>query len=95
MTKQDIIEHLTYNCGLHRSSAIAAVNGVFDAITTSLKSGEDVTLRGFATLKVRIVAEKIGRNIGANKPIKIPAHKTVKFKISNELKNALNNGNEF
>lgn len=94
MTKQDIIEHLTNNCGLHRSSAIAAVNGVLDAITTSLKLGKDVTLRGFATLKVKNVAEKIGRNVGANTPVTIPAHRTVKFKISNELKNALNNGNE-
>lgn len=90
MTKQDIIEHLTHNCGLHRSSAIAAVNGVFDAITTSLKSGEDVTLRGFATLKVKNVAEKIGRNIGANTPVTIPAHRTVKLVLSNDLKNALN-----
>lgn len=90
MTKQDIIEHLTHDCGLLRSSAITAVNGVIEAITNSLKSGEDVTLRGFATLKVKNVAEKIGRNIGANTPIKIPAHKTVKLVLSQELKTTLN-----
>lgn len=90
MTKQDIVDHLTSKCGLHRSSAIAAVNGILEAITNSLKGGEDVTLRGFATFKVKNVAEKIGRNIGANTPVKIPAHKTVKLVLSNELKNNLN-----
>ena len=90
MTKQDIVDHLTYNCGLHRSSAIVAVNGVIDAITDSLKAGDDVTLRGFATFKVKNVAEKIGRNITANTPVRIPAHKTVKLILSNELKNNLN-----
>lgn len=94
MTKQDIIEYLTHNRGLHRSSAIAAVNGVLEAIINSLKSGEEVTLRGFATFKVKNVAEKIGRNIGANTSVTIPAHRTVKFKISKELKNTLNNGTE-
>ena len=91
MTKQDIIEHLTHTCGLHRSSAITAVNGMLDAITTALRAGNDVTLRGFATLKVKNVAEKMGRNINTNSPVRIPAHKTVKLSLSNQFKSALNN----
>ena len=90
MTKQDIIEHLTHNCGLMRSSAIAAVNGMIEAITNSLKSGEDVTFRGFGIFKIKKVAEKVGRNINTNTPVKITAHKTVKFVLSNELKTTLN-----
>ena len=90
MTKQDIIEHLTYKCGLHRSSAIAAVNGIIDAISSSLASGQDVTLRGLATFKVINVAEKIARNIRANTPVTVPAHKSVKLVLSNDLKSKLN-----
>ena len=90
MTKQDIIEHLTYKCGLHRSSAISAVEGIFNAISDSLARGEAVTLRGFATIKVVNIAQKIGRNITAKTPVTIPAHKTVKLVTSNELKNKLN-----
>lgn len=90
MTKQDIIDHLTYRCGLHRSSAIHAVEGVIDAISDSLEKGEPVTLRGFATFKPVEVAEKLGRDINNNKPVVIPAHRAVKLVLSKELKDKLN-----
>lgn len=90
MTKQDLIDHLTNNCGLHRSSAIRAVNGVIDKITDSLADGEAVTLRGFATIKPVEKAEKIGRNMNNDTPVVIPAHRSVKFVVSKELKDKLN-----
>lgn len=90
MTKQDIIDHLTDNCGLHRSSAIRAVEGTISVISKSLIRGEAVTLRGFATIKPIHRAQKKGRNINADKPIVIPAHRSVKIIPSNELKVALN-----
>lgn len=90
MTKQDIIDHLTYDCGLHRSSAINAVEGIIDAITDSLTRGEAVTLRGFATIKPIDVAEKIGRNITTDTPVVIPAHRSAKLVLSKDLKEKLN-----
>lgn len=90
MTKQDIIDHLTNNCGLHRSSAIRAVEGIISTISDSLARGEAVTLRGFATIKPVIKAEKIGRDIGANKPMVIPAQRSAKLVLSQELKDKLN-----
>lgn len=90
MTKQDIIDHLTYDCGLHRSSAINAVEGITDAITDSLTRGEAVTLRGFATIKPIDVAEKIGRNITTDTPVVIPAHRSAKLVLSKDLKEKLN-----
>lgn len=90
MTKQDIIDHLTYNCGLHRSSAIEAVNGTINCISKALVEGNDVTLRGFGTFKSVNVAEKIGRNITAGTQIVIPAHRSVKLVLSKELKDQLN-----
>lgn len=90
MTKQDIIDHLTHECGLHRSSAIRAVDGVINSISDALVRGECVTLRGFATIKPVDKAEKIGRNISTDTPVVIPAHRSVKFVISKELKDKLN-----
>lgn len=94
MVKQNIIDHLTHNCGLHMSSAIAAVNGTIDIIAKTLSKGEDVSLRGLGTFKVRDVAEKIGRDINANCPVTIPAHKAVKFIPSTEIKEALKNASD-
>lgn len=90
MTKQDIIDHLTNDCGLHRSSAIRAVDGVINSISDTLTRGEAVTLRGFATIKPVNVARKIGRNISAGSTIVIPSHRSVKLVLSKELKDKLN-----
>lgn len=93
MTKQDIIDHLTNKCGLHRSSAIRAVDGIINSVSDALARGEAVTLRGFATIRTVDVAEKVGRNLATNQPVVIPAHRSVKLSLSNELKERLNNGN--
>lgn len=90
MTKQDIIDHLTNDCGLHRSSAIRAVDGVINSISDALVRGEAVTLRGFATFKTVDVAEKKGRNINTNATVIIPAHRTAKLVLSKEFKDKLN-----
>ena len=90
MTKQDIIDHLTYDCGLLRSSAVRAVEGVINSITDSLVRGEAVTLRGFATIKPFDKAQKIGRDMNSDTPVIIPAHRTVKMVLSKELKSKLN-----
>lgn len=90
MTKQDIIDHLTSNCGLHRSSAIRAVDGVLNSVSDALARGEAVTLRGFATIKPVEKAEKIGRIISTDTPVVIPAHRSAKLVLSKELKEKLN-----
>lgn len=90
MTKQDIIDHLTNKCGLHRSSAIRAVDGVLNTISDSLARGEAVTLRGFATIKPVNKAKKIGRNMNNDTPVVIPAHRSAKLVLSKELKEKLN-----
>lgn len=93
MTKQDIIDYLTNDCGLHRASAIRAVDGVINAISSALAHQQAVTLRGFGTLKPIDKAEKIGRNIKTDQPIVIPAHRSVKLIVSKELKALLNSKN--
>lgn len=91
MTKQDIIDRLTNECGLHRASAIRAVEGMISSISGSLARGESVSLRGFATFKPVVAAEKLGRNINTGAPVTIPARRTVKLILSKEFKESLNN----
>lgn len=90
MTKQDIVAYLQDRKGLNKATATAAVEGVIEALASSLAAEEDVFLRGFATFKVKKVAEKKARNISNGTIITVPAHKTVGFKPSKELKNAMN-----
>lgn len=90
MTKQDIIDHLTNNCGLHRSSAIHAADGFIGAVSDALTRGEAVTLRGFGTIKPVQLASKPARNLNTGETVIIPARRSVKIILSKELKEKLN-----
>ena len=52
MNKNDLITAVSDSCGLSKSDASSAVEGVFDAITKSLSSGDEVRLVGFGTFSV-------------------------------------------
>lgn len=90
MTKQDIIDHLTHNCGLRGASSIAAVNGIIEVISESLAAGEPVYIRGFATLKPETRSARTGRDFKSGQPVEIPAQKFVKFIIGKDLKEQIN-----
>ena len=52
MNKNDLISAVADSSGLSKSDASSAVEGVFDAITKSLSSGDEVRLVGFGTFSV-------------------------------------------
>ena len=89
MTKQQLIEEISEHTGLRRSEAKKAVEGAMEVITKALVSGDNVYLRGFGTFEVRTVKEKRARIVSTGEACIVPAHRTVKFKPSNELKIAL------
>lgn len=91
MTKENIIDHLTFKCGLRRSSAITAVNGMLEQVSFALSKGEDVSLRPLGILRVKDVPARQARNMQTNEPMTVPAHKSVKLVLSKELKEKLNN----
>ena len=63
---------------------------VFDAITNSLKKGDEVRLVGFGTFSVSKRKASIGRNPATGAEIKIPASMQAKFKPGKGLKDAIN-----
>ena len=92
MTKNDLTKELAVSEKLHLSTAVKAVDGIVRILKESLARGEDVTLRGFGTLSPVKREERQARHFSTGEPITIPAHRTVKLKISKELKTILNNG---
>lgn len=93
MTKNDIAAAL---CGripdLPKSTALQVVEGVSDILTDAFVNGENVYLRGFGTFEVKATKEKKARDINAGATVVVPAGRTVKFKLSKQLKNRINNG---
>ena len=89
MTKQQLIEKISERTGIRRSEAKKAVEGAMQIIMQTLVAGDNVYLRGFGTFAVRNVKEKKARIVATGETCIVPAHRTVSFKMSNELKNAM------
>lgn len=92
MTKNDLAREVAVSEKLCLSTAVKAVDGVIRVIKEALANGEDVTLRGFGTLSVIQREERNALHFATKEPIVIPAHRTVRIRISKEFKELLNNG---
>lgn len=92
MTKNDMAKELAVSEKLHLSTAVKAVDGIVRILKETLAKGEEITLRGFGTLSVVQREERNAVHFKTKEPIVVPARRTVKFRISKELKELLNNG---
>ena len=90
MNKNDLVGVVADSADITKSQAAAAVDAVFDAVTASLKKGEEVRLVGFGTFAVNKRAASTGRNPATGAAIKIPASNQAKFKPGKGLKDHLN-----
>ena len=90
MNKIELVNAVAEKSGLSKADAKKAVDGVLDAISGALKSGDKVALVGFGTFSVSERGERTGINPATNQPITIAAKKVVKFKGGAELNGALN-----
>ncbi|WP_340119145.1 HU family DNA-binding protein [Pelagibius sp. 7325] len=90
MNKNDLVAVVADKTGLSKADSTKAVDCVFDAITDSLKGGEEVRLVGFGTFNVTQRAASEGRNPRTGERIQIPASKQPKFKAGKGLKDAVN-----
>jgi DNA-binding protein HU-beta len=90
MNKNDLVGEVADKADITKSQATAAVDAVFDAVTMSLKKGEEVRLVGFGTFAVNKRAASTGRNPATGAAIKIPASNQAKFKPGKGLKDAIN-----
>jgi len=61
VNKNDLVGVLSTKTGMSRTDATRAVDGVFDAITSALKEGDEVRLVGFGTFTVAMRNASEGR----------------------------------
>lgn len=92
MTKNDIAVELANRIPeLSKKTALQVVDGVAEIMADAFTRGENVYLRGFGTMKVNTTKERKARNIYAGSTVVVPAQRTVKFKLSKDLKERMNN----
>ena len=90
MNKNDLVSAVSNSAGFSMADATRAVDSVFDNITGSLRSGNEVRLIGFGTFSVTDRKATTGRNPRTGETIQIPARRHAKFKAGKALKEAVN-----
>ncbi len=90
MNKTELIEHIAAHADISKAAATRALESTIEAVTTTLKKGDSVSLVGFGTFEVTKREARNGRNPATGAAIKIKAAKVPKFRPGKALKDALN-----
>jgi len=91
LTKADIVSRICKRNEISMTDAVNVVEAAFEVIKASLERGETVKIKNFGKFSVRSKDERRGRNPLTGAEISIPAHKTLIFKASPEIKKIVNN----
>lgn len=89
MNKNDLVSKVAAASGLTKTDAEKAIEATFEAITQSLKEGDDVRLIGFGTFTVAKRAATEGRNPRTGEKIPIAATTLPKFRPGKLLKDSV------
>lgn len=90
MNKSELTEAVASSADLSKAAAAKVVDSVIEAVTNSLKSGEQVAIAGFGTFLVRERSARTGRNPRTGELMEIKASKVPSFKAGKALKDAVN-----
>ena len=90
MNKSELITAVADGANMTKADAGSAIEAVFEAITTAMKSGDDVRLVGFGSFSVASRPHRTGRNPRTGETLVIPASKSPKFTAGKGLKDIIN-----
>ena len=91
VTRVNIVSAISEAADLSQKEADSMLEVILEAITDSLKKGEEVMVSGFGKFVVQSKAARAGRNPKTNEPVEISARRVMKFKPSDALKENINN----
>lgn len=89
MNKSEIIAKIAADAEITKAEAQRALNSFTNAITDTLKNGDQIALLGFGTFKTSQRAERKGRNPQTGEEITIAAATIPTFKAGKALKEAV------
>ena len=91
MTKSELILKITSkNSYLYHKDVYKIIDTLFNCVTTALKNGDRVELRGFGTFTTKQRNARIGRNPKTGDPVAIPQKKMPFFKMGKSMKERIN-----
>jgi DNA-binding protein HU-beta len=89
MTKQELVTLIAEKTGIRKDTVALVVDETHEAITATMKKGEQVKIGGFGTFYVLDKPERKGRNPFTGETIQISARRLPKFRPMKALKESL------
>jgi len=90
MTKAELITRMAEQTGLKPAQAKDALEAFLSCIVEAAKNGEDVRLVGFGSFVPVTRAAGTARNPRTGQSVARPEARTIKFRVGEGLKSALN-----
>jgi DNA-binding protein HU-beta len=90
VNKTQLVDKIAENADISKASAGRALDAFIDAVSETLKAGDQVALVGFGTFSVRERSARTGRNPQTGEEIQIAAAKVPGFKAGKALKDSVN-----
>lgn len=87
MKKSELVRATASRLDITIKDTETVLNGLLDTIVDALKNEEEVRVSGFGMIKTKTMASTQRRNPRTGEMVEVPAHKIVKFKPFENLKN--------
>jgi DNA-binding protein HU-beta len=87
--KAELVDRIAELTGMPKTKVAMVYEHLFELIGAALTKDDKVAVPGFGTFQVAKREARKGRNPATGKPITIKASKTVRFKVSTNLKKQL------
>ncbi|MFH1074950.1 MAG: HU family DNA-binding protein [Candidatus Firestonebacteria bacterium] len=89
MAKTDIVQRIADIAKINKAEAGRSLDGLVAYITTEVKVGNKVKVAGLGTFVMKERAARKARNPKTGAMVDVPAKKTVRFRASKSLKQAV------
>lgn len=89
MNKQALVDMVHEKLGGTKVQAEGIVDGIIEAITTTLKKGGEVSIAGLGIFSVKDRAARTARNPKTGEAVKVAATRVPKFRPAKALKDAV------
>ena len=90
MTKAELVNQIAAQTGYDKTTVLNVVEGMMEAVKTSIAANENVYLRGFGTFQTSERKARTGRNPQTGDTVKIAAATLPAFKAGKALKEKVN-----
>ena len=85
MNTTELVDAIAEANDLSKAKAKEVINSIFSKIVEAAKRGDDVVINGFGRFAVKERSAREGRNPATGAPLKIPASKSLAFKMSKPI----------